>query len=109
MRIFGSFQFLGRRSVPRTRAPLVATVSTLMNDRRMVLIDICRTGASVGGVDLPEVAEQVVFSAEGVQAFGEVVRSETDKCAIEFSTPIATQEVCRLRRLARFEPEQDAA
>lgn len=100
MRAFGTSQATGRRTVPRAQVPLVAVLSTTAGDHPAALVDISRTGARLQGQFLPNIGDQLSFSAEGVQASGEVVWSTANNCAIEFETPIAAEEVKRLRQLA---------
>ena len=73
MRIFGKSGATGRRTVPRAQVPIVATVSSSVGEQRAVLIDISRTGARLGGANLPAVGEQLTFQAAGVEAHGDVV------------------------------------
>lgn len=103
MRLFGISHAMGRRSVPRTPASLMAMLSTGDRESRAALIDISRTGARLGGKILPAEGEQLVFNAEGVQAHADVIWSEAEVCAIEFNTPIAAAEVQRLRSLAALD------
>jgi hypothetical protein len=97
MRTFGTSQAMGRRSVPRTPAPVIAMLSTPAGDHRAAIIDISRTGARLRGEHLPAVGEPLNFRAEDVRAAGDVVWSEGSCCAVEFATPIAATEVNRLR------------
>jgi len=99
MRSFGTSQARGRRSVPRTQVPVVSVLATSTGDYRAALIDLSRTGARVVGEFLPAVGELLTFKAAEVQACGEVVWREANVCALEFQTPIAVNEVLRIRSL----------
>ena len=100
MGTFGISRATGRRSVPRAQAPLVAVLATAAGDHPVALLDISRTGARLGGQFLPKTGDQLSFKAEAVEARGEVVWSTTNKCAIEFESPIAAKEVQHLRQIA---------
>jgi hypothetical protein len=78
---------------------MVAVLSSSVGNQRTVLIDISRTGACLGGLSLPATGQDVILTALGVHAAGEAIRSEACRCAIEFETPIAAEEVCRIRSL----------
>jgi hypothetical protein len=97
MRSFGSSNARGRRSVPRTQAPVIAVLSSATGEYFASVTDVSRTGARVEAETLPPLGEQLIFSAVDVQARGGVVRSTADFCAIEFETPIAASEVQRLQ------------
>ena len=97
MRIFGKSGATGRRTVPRAQVPIVATVSSSVGEQRAVPIDISRTGARLGGANLPAVGEQLTFQAAGVEAHGDVVWQDEERCAVEFATPIASAEVQQVR------------
>jgi len=106
MRTFGTSQATGRRSVPRTEAPLIAVLSTSAGDHRVAIIDISRTGARLRAEHLPEVGKQLTFRADDIRVAGDVVWSAGSCCAVEFATPISAAEVNRLRVIAsvRFAP-----
>ncbi len=99
MRRFGTSHATGRRSVPRTAAPLVAVLSTSAGDHPAALVDVSRTGARLSAEVLPAIGDELTFRAEDIEAFGDVVWCEAHQCAIEFDTPIAVSEVKRLRLL----------
>jgi hypothetical protein len=99
MRSFGNQQ-MGRRSVPRAQAPLIALLVTAAAEHRADLVDVSRTGARLQGEMLPEVGVELTFRADDVEAYGEVVWRERNWCAVEFGTPIGGPEVQRLRSLA---------
>jgi hypothetical protein len=106
VRTFGTSQATGRRSVPRTQAPVIAVLSTSAGDHQAAIIDISRTGARLRVKHLPAVGEQLTFRANDVRVAGDVVWSEGSCCAVEFATPIAAVEVNRLRIIGevRFAP-----
>lgn len=102
MRFFGISQARGRRSVPRTLAPLEALLSTPAADHSAELLDLSRTGARLGAVCFLDEGQQVMFRAEKVRAAAEVVWIDGGECGVEFDTPIAADEVKRIRALAKF-------
>jgi capsid protein len=87
---------------------LVAVLSTGTGEYSSTLIDVSRTGIRVSGPELPQAGVDLVVCAADVRAFGQVVWSEGDACAVEFDTPIAAVEVQRLQTLATHEEEQRA-
>lgn len=99
MRTFGRSNVPGRRSVPRTRAPLIAVLSLSAGDYPVSILDVSRTGVRVQGDILPRVGQKLVFRVENVCVCGGVVRCDGGSCAIEFETPIAFSEVQKLRWL----------
>jgi len=99
MRSFGISQARGRRSVPRTQVPVLSVLATSTGDYRAALVDISRTGARVVGEFLPGIGERLIFKAAEVQACGQVVRRDDNVCALEFETPIAVNELLRIRSL----------
>jgi hypothetical protein len=88
---------------------MVAVLSDPSDEYPAVLLDISRTGARMGGTNLPPVGQQVIFRAENVCAFGEVVWREANRCAIEFETPIAAAEVQHLRCIGSLTTVRSAA
>jgi hypothetical protein len=99
MRSFGSSRGMGRRSVPRAQAPIVAVLSTSTGGYPAALVDISRTGCRLRGEILPQAGQKVTFTAEKAQVAAEVVWCRPGSCAVEFDTPIAVTEVQRLRSL----------
>jgi len=97
MRLFGSSNARGRRSVPRIQAPVIAVLSSPTGEYFASVTDVSRTGARVEAEMLPPLGEQLVFTAADVQARGGVVRSTAEFCAIEFEMPISVSEVQRLQ------------
>ena len=97
MRLFGKARGSGRRSGPRLKSPMAATLTAGNLQYQTVLIDISRTGARLRGRTLPATGDQLAFKADAVEARCEVVWCKDDSCGVEFETPIAAAEVQRLR------------
>jgi len=97
MRFFGKSNAMGRRSVPRTRAPVIAVLTSTRGEYFASVTDVSRTGARVEAEVLPPLGEQLTFRALEVQVRGGVVRREGLSCAIDFEMPIAASEVQRLQ------------
>jgi len=102
MRVFGSSQATGRRIVPRAPAALAAALCTPAGNHSTVLIDLSRTGARLKGSSFPDEGEDVIFHAEKIRVAAELVWINGDECGVEFDTPIAADEVNRVRSLANF-------
>jgi hypothetical protein len=102
MRTFGTFEARGRRSVPRAPAPLIAVLSSGTDHHAAELIDLSRTGARLKGPTFPGEGAELLFQAGKVRAAGEVIWIDGDQCGVEFDTPIAGDEVNRIRVLANL-------
>lgn len=99
MSAFGKRVGGGRRSSARASAPLMAVLTTLVGSRSAVLADVSSTGARVRGPDLPCMGEELVINIERVQAFGEVVWSDSGECGIVFDPPLEADDEDHLRQL----------
>ena len=112
---FGKRKGGGRRSASRQSAPLIATVSTVLQTHRATLVDISSTGARLVGSELPNPGEHFMLRIEATQAFAIVMWSHEDQRGVRFETPLADDEVESLRReagspsLASFSPEERLA
>ena len=82
------------------KAGLVAVLSNVGGEYPSTVIDVSRPGMQLRGVRLPAEGEDVLLLTEDLRAWGQVVRSKGDVCAVEFHTPIASTEVQRLQTLA---------
>lgn len=100
MRKFGLSKGGGRRSAARVKAPILAQLSTVTHNYRATLDDISATGAQLSAPDLPNVGEDVIFRADTVQSFGEVVWLKDGRCGVAFESALYSMEVDRLRWLA---------
>ncbi len=99
---FGNSAPRGRRAVPRAEAPLAVELSLDGTTHAATLEEISRTGAKLSGVRSIKAGQELQFRAGNVQAIGEVVWAEGDRCGIAFDIPIGSNEVSRLRSLANF-------
>ena len=102
MRVFGKSDGGGRRKAARADAPLLATLSTITDDHRAAIVNVSRMGARLTAPYLPQAGEKLIFTAEQVQAFGEVVWSRKNQCGIVFESVILPGEVERLKRAANL-------
>lgn len=102
MRIFGISKAMGRRSVPRAKAPVDALLCTQTRDHAVELIDLSRTGARLGGVCFLAQGQPVTFRVETLRAHGEIIWVADKECGVEFDTPIAADEVNRVRSVANL-------
>ena len=76
-----------------------AVLSTPSGHYAATIIDISRTGARLRSEVLPPLGREIAFSAKDVRIAADIIWCHADMCAIEFSTPLATEEVYRLQRL----------
>ena len=97
MRLFGFSRARGRRPVPRAHIPVQTLICTSTRDHAAELVHLSRTGARLRGVCYLAKGEQVTFRAEDVRASGEIVWVADRQCGVEFNTPIAADEVDRIR------------
>ena len=102
MRNFGKSQGGGRRKAGRAEAPLLALLSTVADDHRAAIVNVSRAGARLSAPYLPREGEQLIFTADHVQAFGKVVWSGRNECGVVFEAPIGADEVERLRDAANL-------
>lgn len=65
------------------------------------LIDLSRTGARLKGGSFP-LEGGLTFKVEKICVPAELVWINGDECAVEFDTPIAANEVARIRAVANF-------
>jgi hypothetical protein len=100
MRLFGKALGGGRRSAVRTQAPLLAVLSTVADDHRAAIVDVSELGARLCAPYLPSEGENLIFTADHVQAFGHVIWSRRNECGIAFESMITSGDVERLRRAA---------
>lgn len=99
---FGNSAPRGRRAAPRSQTPLAIELIIGDSKHSAAMSEISRTGAKVSGAGPISVGQELTLRAGTIQVLGEVVWSEDDQCAIAFDTPIAADEVGRLRSLANF-------
>jgi hypothetical protein len=98
MSTFGKAKGGGRRKTERTQTPLLGTLSTVGNNYRFGLVNLSSTGARVRAPYLPSAGEEVIFRADSVQSFGQVVWAHDGECGVAFEAPIFAGEVQRLRQ-----------
>lgn len=97
MKTFGRRSGGGRRKSARVAAPLPALVETLTSAETAVLVDVSHTGARLRGARLPDVGEELLLTAERVQALGTVAWSEDDERGVQFEEPISRHQLAVLR------------
>jgi len=102
MHSFGKSEGGGRRGAQRAQAPVLAVASTAVNVHRAAIMNVSHTGAQLSAPDLPGEGQDVVFRADSVEAFGKVVWARGNQCGIAFQSPLASQDVERLRRAANL-------
>ena len=102
MTTFGKSAGGGRRKTPRARAPVLAILSTLSDDRRAAIVNLSRNGARLSAPDLPSEGEPIVFKADHVETFGRIVWRRGTECGLAFDSPISAAELDRLRLAANL-------
>ena len=115
MSTFGKAKGGGRRKAARSAAPLLGTLSTVTDDYKVGLVNLSSTGARLSAPRLPAQGDDVIFRADKVQSFGQVIWSQAGQCGVAFESPIAAVDVDRLRddpniwRLCDLTPDELAA
>jgi hypothetical protein len=84
MSTFGKSKGGGRRSAPRSAAPLVGLLTTMEGTRSAVIVDVSATGARLCGKDLPGKWSDFFISLDGVVTFGTVQWEDGDERGVEF-------------------------
>lgn len=97
---FGKCAGGGRRKAARAPALQLSVLSTITTDHRVGLVNLSSRGVRVTAPDLPAEGEPVVFKAAGMRSFGHVVWSRNGQCGVAFDTPLAADQVDRLRNEA---------
>jgi len=95
---FGKCAGGGRRSAARKTVPLVAVVTTLRESRSAILVDVSATGARLRGADLPNSAEELFLTVDGVVVFGTVAWEREHERGIEFDGPLEATDEARLKQ-----------
>ena len=95
---FGKCVGGGRRSASRMAVPLIAVVTTLRESRSAILVDVSATGARLLGPDLPQPAEELFLTVEGVVVFGTVAWEKDDERGVAFDEPLKAIDEARLRQ-----------
>jgi hypothetical protein len=96
MKAFGKCDGGGRRHASREHLQFPALVSTIQDDRVLVLVDLSSTGARLRGPDLPPVGEAVSLKVDYVRAFGTVAWLNGGECGVDFDSPIQSFQIARL-------------
>lgn len=97
MNAFGKCKGGGRRSAPRIKAPLVATVTTVGNAQSAIVLDVSSTGVRLRGTDLPPQGKEVFVVVEGLHLFGEVAWAEDADRGVHFETPLSSKDEARIQ------------
>ena len=98
MTTFGKSKGGGRRKTARKTAPLLAVLSTPTCDRHVGLVNVSSGGARLTAPDLPSAGEDVVLKADRFRSFGRVIWSEAGQCGVAFESPVAPDDLERIRR-----------
>ena len=93
---FGKAKGGGRRRSARSDVPVLGTLSAITSDYRVGLVNLSSTGARLSAPDLPAEGEDVMFRADGVHSFGQVVWVRGGQCGVSFESPMATADVAHL-------------
>ena len=100
MGTFGKCKGGGRRSASRTKAPLIAIVTTLKGSHSAVVVDVSSTGARLRGTDLPNEGEEMFVTIDHVIAFGTVAWARDGELGLAFDRPLSPGDEQSLRKTA---------
>ena len=88
---------IGRRSAPRLRLSLPATLTAVERSHRCVLMNISRTGAQIALLQPLREGEGAVLKCNVVDRFVIVTRTEFSVNALAFEEPISHEDVLAIR------------
>lgn len=102
---------VGRRNAPRLRLSIPASLISLYDRRRCILIDLSCTGAQIGLEQPIREGEGAVLQVAGIEPFGEVVRGSMGAYGgvngLAFDPPISEEEVLSVRAYSeRYEKDE---
>ena len=101
MSTFGKSEGGGRRSAPRSQAPLIALVTTVSKTQTAILMDVSSTGMRLRGLHLPQTDEELFVTVDGIIAFGSVAWMDGDQRGIQFDEPLNSVEEARLGKIIK--------
>ena len=93
-------QLRGRRSAPRAQLLLPGSAEGLSGHYSVKVLDVSLTGARIEGMRLPDVGRDIILRCGGIDTFGTIVWTASDRCGIQFDEPISAGDLVALRRLA---------
>lgn len=93
-------QLRGRRSEPRAYIVLPASAQALDGDRHVKLLDVSQSGARLEGYRLPAAGKDVIVKCGGMEMFGTIVWTVSDRCGVHFDEPIGGRDLVALRAFA---------
>jgi hypothetical protein len=91
---------VGRRAAARLRLSIPATLVTLADTRRCILIDVSRTGAQVSLPEPLAVGEAGFLRFAGIEVFGVAIRAATGCNGLEFDVELGDDDVLAVRHHA---------
>lgn len=98
----------GRRHALRERMSLEVSLFSLDQSRVALLADISQEGCRLHGTGLPEVGQDVLLTAGGVELFGRVVWKADGNTGVEFDQAINEVEIEELRKILARQTGQGA-
>ncbi len=103
MNSFGKAVGGGRRKAARRGSGLlISTISTLESDYRVGLVNLSEAGAQLTAPELPEEGEEIILWSDGIEAPGRIAWKKGAQCGITFDSPMSSNDVDRLRKLAEI-------
>lgn len=102
---------VGRRGAPRLRLSIPASLISLYDRRRCILIDLSCTGAQIGLGQPMREGESVVLQVAGIEPFADVVREAKGPNGgvngLLFDPPISERDVLGVRTYSeRYEKDE---
>ena len=99
------FVTTGKRSSPRARIGLQATLETLESRRSVLLENISATGARIQLADPPRPGSDVIIQCGQIDVMARVTWASRDTCGIHFDDPAKLDDILQLKaeseRIAR--------
>lgn len=95
----------GKRSAPRARIGLQATLETLDSRRSVLLENLSATGARIQLADPPRPGSDVIIQCGKIDVMARVIWASRDTCGIHFDDPAKLDDILQLKaeseRIAR--------
>ena len=84
---------------PRRRMAFKGTFETVTGRGTVAVRNISCSGAMIEGDDMPPAGRDIILCAQGMEFFGTVVWSRSDRCGLRFDEPLTAEQVLELHRI----------